>query len=301
MLFCLLPLWAFVFGYFSSWKTGLLSSILLFVSYTTVTAFMRYPIYSFEPNGFYEYLFNFVWGGFILCIIGCGATSVRKGVKKFKSIGVLVITALLLVWCAFVSFPRYDYGYWVTFRSSKNLDDLEIYMPLVAIAQEPYGEIFDHLFLGEGSISDVIADTEYGKMLKVSVVGFEAGSPEPYPYHGSVVFNMWHAPHENLQFIPKYDVQEVQVMYSERFLGPMRVEAKGLLQEFQVPIKISSDTEAEIGIYLQCHAYRTLGINFQNYKGEYYSETVELETTTGDEWTLVAGEAVRSLGVGGAD
>jgi hypothetical protein len=298
MLFCLLPLWAFLFGYFSSWKTGLLSSFLLFVSYTTVTAFMRVPISSFDPA---DYLLNFVWGGFILCIIGCGAPLVRKGVKNFKSIGVLVILALLLVWCGFVSFPRYSYGYWVTIDSSKNLDDLEIYMPLGAIAQEPYTEIFDHSILVEGSLNGGIADTEYGKMLKVGVIGLEARGPEPHRYLGLMSFDMSHAPHEKLQFMPKYDVQEVKVIHFERFFGPMRVRAKELLQEFRVPIKVSSDTEAEIKIYLRCHADRTLGINFIHYKGEYYSETVELETTTSDEWILVAGEAVGSLYVSGMD
>jgi len=298
MLFCLLPLWAFLLGYFSSWKTGLLSSFLLFVSYTTATAFIRNLIFPFDPL---EYLLNFFFGGFILCIIGCGAPLVRKGVKNFKSIGVLVILALLLVWCGFVSFPRCSYGYWVTIDSSKNLDDLEIYMPLVAIAQEPYAEIFDHPDLVEGSLNDVIADTEYGKMLKVGVIGFEARGPEPHHYLGLMSFGMSHAPHEKLQFMPKYDVQEVQVIHYERFFGPMRVRATELLQEFRVPIKVSSDTEAEIKIYLRCRADRTLRINFIHYKVEYYSETVELETTTSDEWILVAGEAVESLYVSGMD
>jgi hypothetical protein len=312
MLFCLLPLWAFVFGYFSSWKTGLLSSFLLFVSYTTVTAFMRDPISSFDPI---EYLTNFFYGGFILCIIGCGAPLVRRGVKNFKSIGVLVILALLLVWCGFLSFPRYSYCYQVLIESSKNLDDLELYLPLGAIAQEPYAEIFNHPFkdtfhLAEGSSHDglledyslEITDTEYGKMLKVGVPGLEACALKPYPYHGGIIFDMLsHAPHEELQFMPKYDVQEVKVIHSERFLGPMRVEAEELVQEFRVPIKVSSDTEAEIKIELDSFYGRGMGINFFNHKGEGYSETVKLETTTSDEWILVAGEAVRDVGVSGVE
>jgi hypothetical protein len=332
MLFCLLPLWAFLLGYFSSWKTGLLSSFLLFISYTTVTAFMSYPISSFDPNGFLDYLFNFVWGGFILCIIGCGAPLVRRGLRNFKSIGVLVLLALLLVWCGFVSFPGYSYCYQVIIESSKNLDDLELYLPLVTVAQEPYAEIFNyphHPFLGDegsfkgGLLEDYsleITDTEYGKMLKFGVPGLEAKykpseetvklgpepptpvdmtpGPEPYPYVGSIIFDMLHTSHEELQFMPKYDVQEVIVIYSERFLGTMRVEARELVQEFRVPIKVSSDTEAEIKIYLECWYVCGGGINFTNGKGEVYSETVKLVTTTSNEWTLVAGEAVSSFGVG---
>lgn len=324
MLFCLLPLWAFLFGYFSSWKTGLLSSFLLFVSYTTATAFMRVPISSFDPI---DYLLNFVWGGFILCIIGCGAPLVRRGVKNFKSIGVLVIMALLLVWCGFLSFPGYSYCYQVIIESSKNLDDLELYLPLSAVAQEPYAEIFNHpVQLAEGSFkgglledySLEITDTEHGKTLKFGVPGLEAKykpseetvnpgpepptpvdmTPEPYPYVGSIVFSMLHTPHEELQFMPKYDVQDVKVIHSERFLGPMRVKAEELVQEFRVPIKVSFDTEAEVRIYSECWYACGGGINFSNGKGEVYSETVKLETTTSNEWILVAGEAVSSFGVG---
>ncbi|MFU8796657.1 MAG: hypothetical protein ACNA7X_05125, partial [Dehalococcoidia bacterium] len=119
MLFCLLPLWAFVFGYLSSRRTGLLSGFLLFMSYTTATTFMRWPISQFEPL---EYLFNFISGGFVLCIIGYGAFSVRRGVKNFRSIGVLVLAALLVGWCVFLSLPRYTLTCWATITSSERLD-----------------------------------------------------------------------------------------------------------------------------------------------------------------------------------
>jgi hypothetical protein len=111
LLFCLLPLLAFALGYFSSsWKTGLLSSFLLFIGYTTATAFMRVPPSSFDPV---EYLINFIYGGFILCIIGCGAPTVKRGIKHFKAISVIVLLALLVSWGGFLSFPRYSYCYQV--------------------------------------------------------------------------------------------------------------------------------------------------------------------------------------------
>jgi hypothetical protein len=40
LFFCLVPLLAFAFGYFSSWKGGLLSGFLLFLGYTIATAIM---------------------------------------------------------------------------------------------------------------------------------------------------------------------------------------------------------------------------------------------------------------------
>lgn len=312
MLFCFLPLFAFALGYFSSWKTGLLSSFLLFISYTSATAFM---IGWSDP--IFDYLINFVYGGFILCIIGCGAPTVKRGTKSFKSISVLVVLVLLVSWCGYLSFPKYSYTYKVIIESSENLNDLELHLPLGAISQKPYMEIFDHPFLFlhsptepvtgiEAEYSLEAVETEYGKMLKLGVPGlkekfkpvtrFEV-PPEPYPYGRNIIFCMSHAPHEKLQFMPKYDLEEVKVIHSERFLGPMRVRGREVVEEFKVPVKVSSDEEAEIKIDLDSLYSRRMAINFTHSKGGSYCETVKLETTTSDEWILAHGEAIRGIGV----
>ncbi len=302
MLFCLLPLWAFGFGYFSSRKTGLLSGFLLFMSYTTAITFMGYP--TFEPL---EYLFNFLAGGFVLCIIGYGALSVRRGVKTFRSIGVLVVLALLVGWCAFISFPRYTYSYWVTIVSSERQEDIEIYLPMVAVAGEPYSEILDHpfpparassgdRFLDRQSLE--IVDTEHGKMLKLRIPELERWGPT---YTASVSFRMSGAPEERLQFMPKYDVGEIGLNDSERLFGPVRVGAREYLQEFRLPMRVNSDTTASVEILSGCSAGRVAGINFRNHEARYYSEVVDTTTITGDDWVLVGAKAVMNSGVSGVD
>ncbi len=317
MLFCLLPLWAFAFGYFSSsWKTGLLSSFLLFIGHTTATAFMRVSISFFDPV---DYLFDFVYGGFLLCLIGCGAPTVKKAIKSFKSISVLVLLALLVSWCGYLSFPKYSYCYQVIIESSEDLANLELYLPRGAISREPYMEIFNHPhqppkgITENGLIKDYsfkVVDTEHGEMLKLSVPGLREQWPgkvvpeSSYPYVGSIIFDMApgfnrmsHAPHEKLQFLPKYEAEEVKVLHSERFMGPMRVRAREVVEEFKVPLKVSADKEAEVEIWLNHHCGRRMAINFTISKGESYSETVSLQAVTSDEWILADGEAVSSIKV----
>jgi hypothetical protein len=328
MLFCLLPLWAFAFGYFSSsWKTGLLSSFLLFIGYTSATTLMIRGVFGIDPV---DYLYNFLFGGFILCLVGCGAPTVKRGVKNFKSIGTLIILVLLVSWCGYLSFPKYSYCYQVIIESSEDLDDLELYLPMGAVSQEPYTEIYDHPFqLPEGSFkgglledySLEMIDTKYGEMLKLDIPGlqekFKPGeetvklgpkpptpaeiTPESYPYSGSIIFDMSHAPHEKLQFLPKLDVKEVKIVRSERFMGPIRVEAGEVIEEFKVPIKVGSDKEAEVKIWLNHRGGRHMAINFYASKGEGYSESVELQTTTSAEWILADGEAARGVGVSGVE
>lgn len=310
MLFCLLPLWAFAFGYFSlSWKTGLLSSFLLFIGYTTATAFMRVPISFFDPA---DCWLNFFYGGFILLLVGCGAPTVKRGAKSFKAIGTLIILVLLVSWCGYLSFPKYSYCYQVIIDSSEDLANLELYLPLGAISQEPYMEIYNHPHQTPGGMTESmlirdysleVVDTEHGKMLKLGVPSLIEKWPgkvvpeSSYPYGGSIIFNMSHAPHEKLQFLPKYEAEEVKVVHSERFMGPMRVRAREVVEEFKVPLKVSADKEAEVEIWLNHPGGRHMAINFIISKGESYSESIKLQTTTSNEWILADGEAVSSIKV----
>jgi len=298
MLFCLLPLWAFGFGYFSSRRTGLLSGFLLFMSYTTATTFMRWPTSQFEPL---EYLFNFLAGGFVLCIIGYGALSVKRGVKTFRSIGVLVVLALLVGWCVFLSLPRYTLTYWATITSSQRLDNVEAYLPAPAVGGEPYTAIFSHpfppgMFPDDWSLE--MAETEHGRMMKLGISVLERRGPA---YTASVSFRMSRAPGESLQFMPKYDVRDICLIDSERFFGPVRVGAREYLQEFSLPVKVNADMTASVEVLSGCIAGRVAGINFRNHEARYYSETLDTAVITNDDWVLVPGEAVRSLGVSGVD
>jgi len=234
---------------------------------------------------------------------------IKRGIKHSASIAVLVILALLISWCGYQSFPRYSYSYCVVIESSEDLNDLEFYLPIVVIAQKPYIEVFNHpvqcLYQRSGSpiptevIKDYsldVVDTEHGKMLKLKVNQIQE-TPRP-----EIAFHMSkNVPHERLQFMPKYNAKKVKVVHSERFMGPIRVKVNEVVEEFKVPLKVTSDKEAEVRIWLNHGWGRSMAINFYNYKSEGYSESIKFQAATGDEWILADGEVVRSIGVGGVE
>jgi len=88
MLFVLLPLLAFTFGYFSSWRWGLLNGFLLFLGYTMATAVMWRDV--LNAINILTYFYTFTSGGFSLLLIGALAPVVRRGIRKFWSIAALI-------------------------------------------------------------------------------------------------------------------------------------------------------------------------------------------------------------------
>jgi hypothetical protein len=228
LLFCLVPVWAFIFGYFTSRKMGLISGSLLFLGYSAFTSVIRYG----TPFEVTSYLGSFVLGGFILCLIGYGAQTVKR-IRSFKAAGVLVILAFSVFYSGFISLPKYGYYYQVIIDSSENLDDLELYLPMAAIANEPYMELFSHPLRDSRLTEDYsleIVNTEHGKMLKLGIPGLQErfrpptatsieGQPAPpqppvlvgdlppehkLPYSGNIIFQMQGQP-ASLAFLPKYD------------------------------------------------------------------------------------------------
>jgi len=326
MLFGLVPLWAFAFGYFSSWRIGLLNGFLLFLGYTSAISLMR-PGTAFEPV---DYFYNFLMGGFALCLIGGAAPVVKKGVRNFKAVIVLIILALLVSWCGYLSLPKYGYYYQVIIHSSEDLDDLELYLPLVAISQKPYTELFNYPLQITGVLTEdyslEVVDTEHGRMLKLGISRLQGkdrpppvappgaepppAAPKPlsplppehnYPYFGNIIFKQSNVGHEKLRFLPKYEAEEVKIVRLERFLGPIRVRANEAVEEFKVPLKVNSRKQAEVMVRLENRSNGSMAINFANSIAESYSESFKFYGVTSDEWVIVNGEAVSSLSIGGPD
>ncbi len=325
LLFGLVPLWAFVFGYFTSRKTGLLSGFLLFLGYSAVTSVVMYGT-PFEVVG---YIGSFVLGGFLLCLIGYGAPAVKR-LRSFKAAGVLVVLALSVFYSGFISFPRYDYYYQVIIDASENLDDLELYLPMVAISQEPNTEIFGHPLpeTGVGLTKDyslAIVNTEHGKMLRLGIPGLREkfrpqtpapveGQPAPpkppalvgdlpaeynLPYSGNVIFNMGGQP-ESLEFLPKYDATEVREVLFQRFSGPfLRGRSTDVVEKFRVPLKVSAGKPAKVLIKVESRSSRSTGFNFGYYKGETYSERFRVLILASNGWIFADGEARRSTDLSG--
>lgn len=279
LFFCLLPLWAFAFGYFSTWKTGLLSGFLLFIGYTTAISLILsaspadYPL-GYIYNFFLDYIYNFFLGGWLLCVIGGGAPMVKRKLRSLQATAVLVILVFLVSWCGYLSLPGSSYYYQVIIESSEDLSDIELYLPIGATSEGPYTEIFNHPHYrpGVGLTKDYsleLVDTEHGKMLKLDIADLEQPWNGPqYPYVGNVIFSMGQAPRENPQLTPRYGAQG---------------------GNFRVPLKVVSGQEAEVKVTMWNQTPRGAYINFRVSKGETYTEHIGVDTVTSDEWTFVDG------------
>ena len=320
ILFAFLPLLAFAFGYFSSWRWGLLNGFLLFIGYTFATALMwRGDLYS---GGLSQYFSAFILGGFSLLLLGALASVVKRGIRKIGSVLVLIILAFFMVWCGFQAWPAYSYYYQVSIHSSENLEDLELYLPAGVVSEDLYQELYDHPypFRMPGSLTDKytkeIMETEHGPMLKLAIPELMQRGPRGYPYTGNIIFWQpggfrntliemvipWQresAPHQLIKLMPRYDAVPVNRVKSQGFIGPVKTRESLVVEEFKVPVMIKSATDADFEFRLENRTGRGGWINFGYSKSNTYTELIKYEGSTGDEWLLVPVEVTDRLSIRG--
>jgi len=323
MLFALLPLVAFAFGYFSTWRWGLLNGFLLFLGYTFATAFMWFGI---SVNLFYllQYFYAFLLGGFSLLLIGALAPLVRKGVRKIGSVVVLIILAFFIVWCGFQACPAYSYYYQAIIQSSENLEDLELYLPLAYVSGSVYEELLanpldDPMAPLTKDFNLEIVDTEHGPMLKFVINEMQWTKHPDFPYVGNVIF--WEpggsvnrlnrimemflpwqrqsAPHQLIKLMPRYDAVPVNRVKSQGFIGPVKTRESLVVEEFKVPVMVKSATDADFEFRLENRTGWGGWINFGYSKSNTYTELIKYEGSTGDEWLLVPVEVTDRLRIRG--
>ena len=184
ILFVFLPLLAFAFGYFSTWRRGLLCGLLLFLGYTFATTFMWYGV-SINLLYFLQYFYAFIMGGFSLLLIGALAPLVRRGVRNIGSIVVLIIVGFFMVWCGFQAWPSYNYYYQVFIHTDKELNDLELYLPSGFVEAGIYEKLYDSSFNDPMApltreYSKQLVDTKHGRMLKITLPRFMKEGPPGY-------------------------------------------------------------------------------------------------------------------------
>ena len=322
MLFVLLPLVAFVFGYFSTWRWGLLNGFLLFLGYTLATALMWFGI---GPNLIYplQYFFAFIFGGFSLLLIGALAPLARKGFRKIRAVVALIILAFFMVWCGFQAWPAYSYYYQVIIHTSEDLDDLELYLPTGVVIEDIYEELYDNplddpMAPLTKKYSKELVDTEYGQMLKLTLPEPMNEGPPDYPYNWNIIF--WQpepegfrnplaemimpwlrpsTPHQLIKLMPRYDTMPVDRVKSQDYTGPVKVREVKIIEEFKVPIMVKSDTDADFELRLENRTGRSEWINFTYSKSNTYTELVRYEGSTSNEWVLVPVEVTNRLSIRG--
>lgn len=301
ILFALLPLLAFAFGYFSSWRWGLLNGFLLFLGYTMATAIMWRDV--LNSINILTYFYTFISGGFSLLLIAALAPIVRKGIRKFGSIAVLLLLAAAVSWCAYKAMPTYSYYYQVIIHSSENVDYLELYLPVGVVSEEIYEELYDNPLRVPGKLTEnynkELVDTEHGRMLKLTIPELMPEGPRGYPYTGNIIFTQENPPHKLIHLMPRYDVVPINTVRWGESIGPVKVEESRVVEEFKVPIMVKSDTDAEFELRLENRTGRGETINFAYSKSNTYTELITYEGRTGDEWVLVPVEVTSHLSIGG--
>ena len=298
MFFVLLPLLAFVFGYFSSWRSGLLCGFLLFLGYTFATALMWWGI---SPNLLYplQYFYAFIFGGFSILLIGALAPVVRRGIRKIGSVAVLFILAFFMVWCGSLAWTDYSYYHQVIIHSSEDLGGLELYLPAGTVSGVIYEELYNNPLRVPGRLTEEytleFVDTEYGRMLKVTITEFMSEGPPGYPYTGNIIFKQENPPRRLIHLMPRYDVVPLNEVSWGESIGLLKVKEDRVIEEFKVPIKIKSSTDAEIELRLENRTGRGESINFAYSKSNTYTELITYEGKTGDDWVLVPVQATSLL------
>lgn len=321
LFFCLLPILAFFLGYFSSWRWGLLSGFLLFVGYTFATALMWYGA---SLNLLYplQYFYAFITGGFIILLISALAPFVRRGIAKVGSIVVMVLVAVVVVWCGFQAWPTYSYYYQVVIHTSEDMTDLQLYLPAGFVSEGIYQELYDSPFsdpyapLTANYDLEVITTDEHGQLLKFRIYELMPEGPEGYPYTANIIFSQpeiirgrflerlmpWRrpsAPRELIKLMPRYDVTSVNVLSGGESIGPVKVRESVVVEEFNTPIVVSSSTGAAFELRLENRTGQSGWINFAYSKSETYVELIRYEGVASGDWQLVPVEVTDIMRIRG--
>jgi hypothetical protein len=274
LFYILIPVWALAFGYFTSWRWGLLYGFLLFSGYTVTMSFIHNPpgssigLHHTLP---YDYFVNFILGGFSLVLIAGLASVIRKkGIKRIASISVVILLAATVGYCSYTSLPRYEYTYTTEIHSS-DIGNIEaIYLPIPAINDEPNTEILEHPVLSQEYSLDLV-ETEYGLMLRI-------GQLDLTSIHLSLEFEQEGASYQPMQLMPKYEGK------TENIEGePVMV--------FIAPLKFSTSGDVELTVMVSASIRTETNVNFYNFKSVYYSDRLEFEgTVIDDEWVMAEGQ-----------
>jgi hypothetical protein len=305
--FALLPALAFVLGYFSSWRTGLICGFLLFLSYTVTTALMWEVRYAFF--GISQYIGAFIFGGFSIPLIGGLAALARRGIKHPQTILAVSVTAAMIAACGYYSVPRYRYSYGFNIICEQ---DMELYLPAAQASGRLPAELLNGSVTRTGSYPPdwsnlELVDTEYGKMWHFnmeSYAGVTTGQIERSSnlYMGSDEIRSWPgiSPVRAVRLSPRLDVSALNRERLDNLSWPAAITRTMILEGFKVPVKVITETPAGFELDMYCNTASISYINFGYYKDESYSEQIEwVNGTTDDSWTMVPAISLRAVSIRG--
>jgi hypothetical protein len=262
-----------------------------------------------NPNLLYPspYITAFVSGGFGILLIGVLSPMVRKGIKRADSIAVLVILVGMAGWCGYSAMPHYGYYYQVAIQSSENLSNLELYLPMVTVSVESYEGLYNQVYSVPENFTHEIVDTEQGKMLKITIPELKKEDVSEPVYTANIVFRQESAPNELIRLMPRYDVEQVNIVISQQWMGPIKSSERLVVERFNIPVKIIASSQAPIKLTLSNRTDRSEAVNFTYSRSYPYTEQVKYDDvwslsydlTTGDEWIFVPVEATSEMEISG--
>lgn len=301
LFFCLAAILAFIFGYFSSWKNGLLCGFLVFAGYTIATALMWHGDSNLLYTG--QYIYAFVLGGFCLPVLGAIAPLARSKVHKIGAVVAIIFLVVVVIWCGYSALPNYSYYYQIAIQSSEDLNDLELYLPIGHVFGEPYTELYENPLpytsgLTEDYTSEIV-DTEYGRMLKLTLNGLEWHRSPELHYTGNVIFWQKNVARKLIKLEPRNNTESVDLVTWGRAIGPFILSENRAIEKFEIPIIIMSGKDADVEIRLENRTDRGEAINFTYVKSNTYTELVNFKCNTGDEWQFAPVEVTSKIDISG--
>lgn len=295
VLLILLPLATIAFGYFFSWRLGLLFGFFVFLGFSfpyLIPWEGRYRVQQFLELGSV-----FLRLGLPICLVGTLAPLVRRGLRRPEAVVALVALMLTVSYFVYPSVPRGEHTYYISIFASENPDDLELYLPVVIDSGELDVDLYDStgyrppcptpLFRG-GPVdlsnydratldySYELVDTEYGKMLKLR-------------FQNLVKVNRMLSPTEGV------DLYIAEVCFGEArgvdiIPREPRLEPSYDGEEPQVPIRVCSHEEVEVQLMLSSEYRKSLQSLLSPDSHPIISrlrETVEFDGVATNEWILV--------------
>ncbi len=294
LFFILLPIMAFIFGYFYTWRRGLLYGFLLFTGYTFAISVIWYGLDS--PNLLYPlpYIASFVAGGFGILLVGALAPMVKNRMRSLGSLAAFIVLVMMTSWCGYSAMPHYGYYYQVAVQSSENLENVELYLPLGTVSGKPYEKLYSQVYEMPGHLTEdftqEIVNTEHGTMLKITIPNLGKDDVPDPRYTANIIWET-SAPHELLQLMPKYDVALIDTVTWQQNIGPVTSHESLIEEQFNVPVKIVADTPGPIKLTMWCRTDRSEAVNFTYSRSYPYTERIGFDMETGDEWVMVPVEA----------
>lgn len=99
--------------------------------------------------------------------------------------------------------------------------------------------------------------------------------------------------------MPRYDVKQVDMVTSQQIRGPIKNWESLNVERFNIPLKIKANSQVPINLTLRNRTDRDEAVNFAYSRSYPYTELINWDMTTGEEWVFVLVEATSIMEISG--